>query len=527
PSSIDQPKGEKMIIEGDQVHQNLHLHTEVLVVGSGCGGAVVAAELAEAGHEVIILEEGGYFPPQVYNQFTPAQALREMYFDYGGIPVIGKGDTPIIFVQAGRAVGGSSLVNGGVCFRTPEYVLETWHKKVGLTTISPKTMEPIFERIEKELRVQPVDEKLHNKGLLRLIQAAKKNRWSGHTIQRNVDGCEGKCRCMFGCPNERKQSVLITYLKRAQKYNATIYADCRVEKILLKRGKAIGVKGKILDRKSRLPRLKFQIHAKTIVLAAGSLGTPLLLQKSKLAKKLPQVGKNLTLHPASRVYGLFDTPVNGWQGAFQSYVIDHFKEEGIKLISIFPAPGVIAATLPGVRQKHWEHMRHFSHLSAFGTMISDVSSGKIGRALGFFPVITYKMKPEDKSKLLRGIQLIAQLYFDAGARKVYLPIFQHPVVENRKQLEEVFRQPIRAKGIECASQHPLGTCRMGTSPHSSVVNEFGQVHHLPNLFLADGSIVPTSVAVNPQITVMALAMKVAEHLKNHLRQPSLVANGSP
>ncbi|RME83808.1 MAG: FAD-binding protein, partial [Planctomycetota bacterium] len=307
-----------MIFEGKDFQDKVKLKGDVLVIGSGCGGAVVAKELAEAGFEVIVFEEGGYYRPKEYYQFSPSQALRFMYRDYGGVPAVGLGDTPLILIQAGRCVGGSSVVNGGVCFRTPDYVIERWRKELGLESFDLKRMESIFERVEQEISVQPVPEHLLNKGVLKLREAAKKKGYSGHIIQRNVEGCEGCCRCIFCCPKDHKKSVLITYLEKAQNHGCRIYADFRVDKIKIKRGKACGIKGRILDRKTRRPVSSFEAEGKVVVLAAGGLASPIVLINNGIHRKLKAVGRNLTLHPGARVYGIFDEPILGWKGAFQS-----------------------------------------------------------------------------------------------------------------------------------------------------------------------------------------------------------------
>ncbi|RME82496.1 MAG: hypothetical protein D6785_07785, partial [Planctomycetota bacterium] len=187
----------------------------------------------------------------------------------------------------------------------------------------------------------------------------------------------------------------------------------------------------------------------------------------------------------------------------------------IKLINIFPPPGVIAATLPGFGKENWEHAKQFANLSAFGVMISDDASGRVRKTMGI-PLVTYQMKPEDKAKLVKGLVLLAELYFEAGAKRVYLPFHKMPYLDNVDDLKKIIPEDMPGKWIESGSQHPLGTCRMGKDPKTSVVNEFGECHRIENLFLADGSAIPTSVAVNPQITVMALATKVADYLKERV-----------
>lgn len=505
------------IYQGKDFQKRVKLSCDIVIIGSGCGGAVVAKELAEEGYQVVIVEEGGYYQREEYSQFTPSDTLRFMYRDYGGTPAVGVGDSPLILIQAGRCVGGSSIVNGGVCFRTPDYVIEYWQKDLELPSFDLKTMESIFERVEKECQVQRVDEKLHNKGVLKLKAAAEKLGYSGRTIDRNVVDCEGCCRCIFCCPEDHKKSVLTTYLEKAQNRETVIYSDFRVDRILTRGNKVQGIKGTVLDRKTGRGLFPFEIKAKIVVLSAGSLASPIILLKNKLGRSSKQVGRNLTLHPGARVYGIFEDTIEAWKGAFQSYVIDHFGKEGIKLISIFPPTGVIAATLPGFRWDNWEHMKNFPHLSAFGVMISDLPGGRVRNAFGVLPLVTYRMASEDKAKLVNGVLRLADLYFEAGAKKVYLPFKKIPMVESRDDLKKITPESIPGKWIESGSQHPMGTCKMGRDPGGSVVNEHGESHAIQNLFVADGSAIPTSVAVNPQITIMAIATKIADYIKERAR----------
>lgn len=512
-----------MIIEGNQIDKNLDLSTEVLIIGSGAGGAVVAGELADGGYSVTVVEEGGHYSRKDYSKFTPSETFRYMYRDYGGTPVMGIGDTPLILLQHGRCVGGSSTVNGGVCFRTPDYVIDDWREKHQLSTFTQERMEGIFERIESKVQVGRVPEELHSGGARKIIEISQKKGLSGHTIDRNVVDCDGCCRCISCCPHDNKKSVLITYLKTAREKGATVYSDMRVDELIIKGGKAVGARGSVLDRRTGCRRHKFSIRAKVVVVAASSVGTPLLLQKAGVGRRSGQVGRNLTLHPGARVYGVFDEPLEAWKGAFQSYVIDEFYQEGIKMITIIPPTGVVAATLPGFGEENWEHMQNFRNLSAFGVMISDVSTGRVRHVLNRVPLLTYKMLPEDKSKLLRGLIRLGQMYFEAGAHTVYLPFHQTPVVRSRDELDSLNVDKIKGKWVESGSQHPLGTCRMGVNPKTSVVSESGETHDVKNLFVADGSIVPTSVAVNPQITIMSLATKVADHILENASAYSLSA----
>ncbi|MBI4614399.1 MAG: GMC family oxidoreductase [Planctomycetes bacterium] len=498
-----------MIVEGREIERNSEIRADAVIVGSGCSGAVLARELAEAGFEVVVLEEGGHYTLADYGKFRPSEAARFLYRNYATVPTLSLGDTPVIYILAGRCVGGSSLVNGGVCFRTPEYVIEDWRTRGGLTEITHEEMDRAFSRVEETLEVAPVPESMQSEGVRRLATTAARIGWSGAPIKRNVVDCDGCCRCLFGCPHDAKRPVTMNYLAKAQAAGARIYSDCRADRILVRRGRAAGVEASVLDRTTGRRRRRLAIRAPVVVLAGGSLHTPLLLARAGVGRRSGAVGRNLTLHPGGRVYGLFDEKIEGWRGSFQSYAIDQFGREGIKMISIYPPIGVIASGLPGFGRENRDAMENIDRIAAFGVMISDVSTGSVRRTPWGEPLVAYRLLPQDKAKLVRGLRLLAELYFEAGARKVYLPFDEIPVLSSRDELEKIRPEAVDARRMESSSQHPLGTCRMGKDPRSSVVGPAGEAHDLPGLYVVDGSIVPTSVNVNPQITIMGLATRIA------------------
>jgi len=506
-----------MIIQGHELTRDTTVDAGVVIVGTGCGGAVLAMELSLAGIDVVMVEEGGHYTVEQYGKFKPSEALRHLYRDLGALPAIGLGDTPSILLLVGKAVGGSSLVNGGVCFRTPDHILAHWREGLGLTQLDEAGWEPAFAQVEKTLQVSRVPDNMHSAAVRKLIDASRAKGWSGHALDRNVVDCDGCCRCIFGCPHDAKRPVTLNYLDTAQAHGTRIYSDCRVEKILVKRGKAAGVVGRIRDRESGRHGPKLTVKAPVVILTAGATHTPLLLLKNRLAKRCRQVGRNLTVHPAARVYAMFDDEVRGWDGSFQSYVIDQFWQEGIKLISIFPPPGVIGAGMPGFAQDNRDWVARLPHLGAFGVMISDTSTGRVRLGPDMGSLITYRMNGEDKGRLFRGLRLLSELYFEAGAREVFLPFHQEPkVLTSPDQLGLIDPARVNARAIESSAQHPLGSCRMGVDPKTSVVDVTGQMHEVANLYITDGSIVPSSVAVNPQITIMALATRLAWGLRERL-----------
>lgn len=507
--------------------EELVLDTDVVVVGSGAGGAVVAAELAEAGQKVLVLEEGPHLTPQELGGLRPTQTVRRAWREAGMSFAVPVGDTPAINVMMGRCVGGSSVMTGGVCFRTPDEVLTEWARDHGLPGLAPERMTPYFEEVERRSHVETVPEAMRSRSTVLFAQGAARLGYTLAPNQRNTKDCDGCSRCNFGCPHMAKWSVDLTYLPRALQAGATLISDCLVEQVLTHGERAAGVRGRLLDGDNRRRR-RFTVRARRVVLACGALHTPRLLMHSGMAESLPALGRNLTLHPSFRVMARFDEPVRGWRGALQSAHSYAFSHERVTLMSVFVPAGVLAATLPGIGPAHLRRAAAVPHLAVFGGMIHDDPGGRVHPSgslltLGGLlsrrePLLTYRMSERDRRAVSRLLRILAETFFAAGAREVILPILGG--VPGAKEggitadaLRRLDLDRIPARRLECASQHPLGSCRMGTSAEHAVVDASGQVFGLRELFIADGSILPTSLGVNPQISVMAMATRLAWQLR--------------
>jgi choline dehydrogenase-like flavoprotein len=499
------------IVQGRQIEGELELDTDVCVVGSGAGGAVVAAELAEAGQRVLILEEGPHVTPERQGRMRPSESMRELWRDGGLTFAIGLGDTPVINVMMGQCVGGSSVLTGGVCFRIPESVLDVWAKEHGLSDLTPRAMQPLFEEIERRIHVEEVPVEMQSRSTRLFLEGAAKLGLATRPIRRNTEGCRGCGRCNFGCPHGAKLSVDVTYLPRAYAAGARLYSDCRVERILAERGRAAGVIGHFTSGPTRKKRGAFRVRARRVVLAAGAYASPLLLMQSGIGRKSGQVGKNLTVHPAFRVMARFDERVQGWKGALQAAYSDALEHERITMTGLFIPPGALAGTMPGIGREHAERARAIPNLAIFGGMIHDEGGGRIQQILGK-TLMTYRMHPRDRAAVPVLMRRMAEIFFAAGAAEVILPVLGLGAV-TADRLRRLDLEHIPGRQLESGSQHPLGTCRMGVSPQSSVVDRWGQAWELPELYLADGSILPTSLGVNPQESIMSMALRIAWHLR--------------
>ncbi len=508
--------------DGSQRALPLTLDADVVVVGSGAGGAVAAAVLAEAGHRVVVLEEGRHVTPAEYGVMTPSQQMRQMWRDAGLTFAIGVGDSPVINVMMGKCVGGSSALTGGVLFRTPGSVLHAWRTARGLPAFTEEHLAPYFDEVERVVHAEEVpaglvsrSSQLFNEGATALGHPLK-------PIRRNTLACEGHGRCNFGCPKGAKQSVDLTWLPRATAAGAQVWTRCLVERVTQENGRASGVEGWLLDGPKGNKLARFTVHAPRVVLAAGAYHTPLLCLASGIGRSSRQVGKNMTLHPAFRIMGRFDERVEGWRGALQSLYTDDWEHDGITLTSMFLPPGVLAATMPGIGAQHVARARQMGHLGVFGGMIHDLGGGTVRKSPGREPLVTYRMAEKDKATVPKLMRLMADIWFAAGAKEVFLPVLGLGGV-TPDRLKSLDLEHVKGRDLECGSQHPLGTCRMGPTKESSVVDPEGECWDLPGVTIADGSVVPTSLGVNPQLSIMALALRISRRLAERLPRPKRAA----
>jgi choline dehydrogenase-like flavoprotein len=502
-----------MIIDGATIDHDHNVRTQVCVIGSGAGGAVVAKELAESGVEVCLLEEGAYYRGKDFTG-RPREMLDLLYRNRGLTGTVGGLTIPI---PLGKCVGGTTTINSGTCYRAPDYVLDVWQREHGVAEIDEPHLRPYFERVERELNVQPVPDPIYGNNSRVFERGAAALGFAGARIPRNEKGCMGTGVCAFGCPQDAKQAMHVSYVPKALAAGASLYTRCRVDRILVADGAAFGVLASCLNGDDRDSGRQVRVLADRIVVAAGALLTPALLERSGVADASGWRGRNLHIHPATRVSALFDEEVRGWEEVPQAYNVHQFTREGIFIQGQFVPPSLEAPVLPGVGAAHRELMCQYPHLASFGALISDVSEGRVRARGRGWPLVTYHMVPEDVRQLTRAISFTAQIFFAGGARSVFSGIPRHPVLHNADDAHALLDTPRKPTDIEMMAFHPQGTCRMGDDPSRAVTDAYGAHHGTRNLLVADASLFPSSCKVNPQITIMALATRIAARLADELQ----------
>jgi len=475
--------------------------TDVVVVGSGAGGATIAAELAEAGFEVVVLEDGGYHPTRDFTADSSAM-LRQLYRDGGMTMALGQ---PPVFYQEGRAVGGSTVINGGMAWRTPDKILARWDRERGLVGIA-RELEPYFERIERRIHVAPMRADAIGNDNWLLKKGADAKGWKLIDNLRNQACCVGSNRCAFGCPTGAKQSALVSYIPRALHFGARVYADVHVDRILRDGARATGVIGTVAGTGHRLT-----VRARLVVAACGAIHTPGLLARSGFRSPSGQLGRNLAMHPNVKVVAIFDEDVTGWKGVHQAFQVREFQDQGLLFAAVNLPPSLLAMSFPHRGAQLGQLMAHYDRMVLAGMLCEDTATGRV-RTIAGRPQAFYQLAERDAANLQRGVSLLCELLFAAGAKRILLPFAGAAELHGPDDARRLLDHAIPARGWEVVTVHMMGTARMGRDPRAAVTDPFGLVYGADRLMIADASLFPTPIGVNPMETIMALATRGAGYV---------------
>ncbi|HEY7874668.1 MAG TPA: GMC family oxidoreductase [Actinomycetota bacterium] len=481
--------------------------TDVVVIGSGAGGAVVAATLAEAGLDVVVVEEGEHVTAERDFVGPVFERFQRFCRDNGTTQVLG---VPPIPLPLGKVVGGTTVVNSGTCFRAPDRVLDRWSLEHGVRDARPDELAAYYEPIEEFLHVRPVPWELLGPNGMAAHRGAVALGYSGGPLLRNIADCHGCGQCAFGCPTDAKQAMHISYLPRAQRAGARIYSRARVRRIEHGDGCATGVKVELLDDRSQV-RGEIDVLAGDVVVCAGAVHTPVLLHGSGVPDPSRATGRHLRIHPATGVGGWLEGDYVSWKGTLQSYYIDAFFESHeLMFEATTTVPGVGAGSIPGMGERAMKDLGAFSNLLTLGFYVSDTSSGRVRRLPNGDAVATYRLNALDARRMSLGIAVAAEVLLEAGASRVHPGVPGLDTISARADVEQLRERSVKPAHLRLTAFHPMGTARMGSDPDRSVVDSWGRHHAMSNLWVADASVFPSCVGVNPQMTIMAFAKRTAE-----------------
>jgi choline dehydrogenase-like flavoprotein len=486
---------------GDTTPHGEGEEADVVIVGSGAGGAVAAATLAEAGLDVIVLEAGAHYERDSYPT-DRLDAIRSLYRGSGLTVAAGR---PPIVVPVGRVVGGTTVVNSGTCFRAPDEVLADWRRRFGIDWVDG--LDADFAEAEETLRVTPLDPATMGRNGQLAMEGAAALGVSGGPIARNAGTCDQCSSCPFGCPIDAKRGMHVSYLPRAVAAGARVRAGVEARRILVEDGRAVGFACEVDGDDG--PARQFTVRARRAVIAAGgALGTPELLLRSGLGNAA--VGRNLHVHPACWVGARYEEEVRGWDGVMQSYYLDEWESRGILLEATFTPPAFGGAWLAGSGAEHQRALLDLRHIASIGVQLTDRSEGRV-RLGSDGARMSYDLTREDAARAAYGLARAAEVHFAAGAVEVYPNLARVPVLRpgDLPTFEATTFKPseLRLEGF-----HPMGTARIATDPREGACAPDGSLHGTAGLYVADASLFPTALGVNPMMTIIAFAKQVAREV---------------
>lgn len=473
------------------------LSCDAIVIGSGAGGAFAARALARAGMETLIVEEGERWTVERIRATHPLQRFASAYRDGGATIALGR---PPIALPLGRAVGGTTLINSGTCYRPPADVASAWHADHGLALAEPEALAARLDDVEATIGVARAEMDVLGRNGRLTLQGAAALGWESAPLRRNATGCRGACQCAIGCPNNAKGGVHLNALPQACEAGARILSGLRVERVLTERGRASGVEARREDGTRVL------ISAPRVVVAAGAIMTPPLLRRSGLGGH-PRLGRGLSIHPATGVTASFEEEVFAWRGVMQSAGVEELHaSRGILLEATSTPPGMGAVSAPGYGAHLIDRLGRAANTATLGAMIADLPSGRVlgSRA----PLVLYPLAGEDRRRLAEAVAAMCRVMLAAGAREVE-PGGGVPAVRREAEIEPALER-LDVRRLRLAAFHPTGSAAAGSRPSRHPVDGEGRLRGVEGVWVADGSVLPSCPGVNPQVSIMAIAAGVGE-----------------
>jgi choline dehydrogenase-like flavoprotein len=516
PGPVSAPPPTPKTIRTTTLDGDTTLSCDAVVIGSGAGGGVVAAELSAAGKNVIVLEEGGYYNEADFNQLE-LKMMGKLYYQ-GGFAA--TADAAIALI-AGGCLGGGTVVNYTTSFRSPDWLREEWANDYGLTAFATDEYTASMDAVYERLGVNAA----HNRVSARervLERGMRKLGWHAAYMPRNVQGCTQDANCGFcgyGCQIGAKQSTLKTYLLDAYRRRARIVVNCKVDRVLIENGRAVGVRATV--RQPEMPAFTLIVRSRAVVAAAGAIGTPALLQRSGV--RSPAVGRWLRLHPGIAVLGVFDETLRPWEGSLQAVYSDEWinldgRYHGVKLESGPMHPAILAHAIPWRDPTQYRRlMRLLPNMSVLAPLVRDHGGGRVTAKDGAARV-DYRLGTDDLADIRRGIQAAVQIMEAGGAREIFTGQSAYVAYKPGQRggieafMSEVDRAGYGSGQMGYFSFHQMGSCRMGNDPATSVVGPDHEAHLVKGLFVADGSAFPSASGVNPMITIMAMAHRASRFI---------------
>lgn len=510
-------------IRPERIDGDIRLSTDVLIIGSGAGGGVVAGELSAAGFDVIVAEKGEYWDDADFHG-RELESTERLFEKYGSLSTDDLG----VLILAGSSLGGGTTINWAGSLRTPDDVLSEWATGYGFEGADSPEFQASLDAVCARLNVH--DHVPNNPVNSVFESGCEALGYQVKSIPRNTHGCEDCGFCNFGCAYGAKRSTTKTYLQDAFDRGGRVLVGAYCERILIERGAAVGAVFSVRGVDGAVHSVT--VRSKIVVVSAGAIHTPALLLRSGLGNA--NIGANLRLHPTTVVYGIYDQPMRGWQGIGMGRVSSEFANldgsgYGFRMETAPIHPGIAALSLAWESgEQHKQQMAALEHLADTIILTRDRYGGRVKTNRAGQPVIQYQLNPYDARHMMRGMITALRVQHAAGAREVASGHARH-MVWRANPVDDVGRWPsfesfltavedegLRTNAFALYSAHQMASCRIGATTATGALDPTGKTYEVDRLYVADASAMPTCSGVNPMSTIMALAHYLAQGIKTRL-----------
>jgi choline dehydrogenase-like flavoprotein len=493
----------------EDVRDGYAVKADVVVVGSGAGGAVAAANFAAAGMETVLIEAG----PEVKREEMTRNAphfLAKYYWE-GGLRLM-EGVAPIPCMQ-GRCLGGSTVVNSAIMLELPQWVREEWIEDDGLTNLRDDRLDRCFERVFENTKTAATPMDAQGPRNLKVRDALDAIGVKNGPLPRAVQNCKGCADCALGCENGAKQSMDRTYIAQAMRDGAQVFTCSEVDRVIMDGSRAVGVEGRVVQVDGWKETGKFRVEADHVFLAAGATGTPMILQNSRVNPRR-LVGSTFDAHLAGGVFGVMEERIDPWVGATQGWGAISSDIQGMKFESLWADPSIMLVKWGGFGRDLQTRLPDVANMLCAAVVYRGKCSGSVKVRRDGSPKIRFKFPKSEAQTVFRGMKMLADGLFRVGAKYVHAGVL--PTVPeymtDESQTEGLLSTKLGGHQLPMTGNHVFGSCRMTGDPRTGPVDLDGKVRGTDNLYVSDASLFPSPSAVNPQATVMALSDMVSRRV---------------